>query len=311
MNIKSGGSPEPADGIHQIPLHRLHPDPFQPRTDFNQSAICDLADSISTHGVLTPLLVRPMQGPNSRGMFWIIAGERRLRAAQSLGLELLPCRIHQCENTTAAVIALAENVHRRDLSELEKAEALLRIKTLTDRTWDQIAEVVRLSPDYVKRLVGLIKLEEPVKELLREGKISARVAIALKPLSPKRQLAMAQLALDEGLSAEEIRTRAHQPRDGRASTAAAAPDLDISRSLPPLDGVCRAGVVVRALRHCGDAVEEIEAWLGQRRWPAHEAAPGQRAALRELAQRVNRLQRRLELINNGLREEETGDESYD
>lgn len=294
--------PEPLDceeGIHQLQLHRLHPDPFQPRTEFSIPAINDLANSIALHGVLTPLLVRPMQGPNSRGMFWIIAGERRLRAAQSLGLETLPCRIRPCENTTAAVIALAENVHRQDLNELEKAEALLRIKTLTDRTWDQIAEVVRLSPDYVKRLVGLIKLEEPVKELLREGKISARVAIALKPLRPKQQIDMARQALAEGLSAEEIRIKAQQPQGRRPSPARSAPELDLARSLPPLNGAVREGVVVRALRNCGNAVDEMEDWLGQRRWSAPEVPAGQRAALQELADRVQRLQSRLEHINNG------------
>ncbi|MGV3721755.1 MAG: ParB/RepB/Spo0J family partition protein [Actinomycetota bacterium] len=292
---------EYGEGIHQIQLHRLHPDPFQPRTEFSKRAIDDLANSIALHGVLTPLLVRPMRGPNSRGMFWIIAGERRLRAAQSLGLETLPCRIHPYENTTAAVIALAENIHRQNLSELEKAEALLRIKTLTDHTWEQIAELVRLSPDYVKRLVGLVKLQEPVKELLRDGKISARVAIALKPLRPKLQITMAQQAIEEGLSAEEIRARTQQPREGQRATAAPPPELDLAHSLPPSNIPVREGVVVRALHNCSGAVKEIDDWLRQRRWPALEASPGQRTALQELAEQVTRLQSRLEQINNAFR----------
>src|SRR5205085_9250699 len=112
--------------VVEIPLERLAPDPFQPRTTFAERAIQNLADSILQHGVLQPLLVRPMQGPDSRDRYWIVAGERRYRAAQILGMESLPCCIRPYENMAVAVVALAENVHREDASEIDKAAALLR-----------------------------------------------------------------------------------------------------------------------------------------------------------------------------------------
>lgn len=291
-------------GVHDIAIELLTPDPFQPRLEFKDSAIQELANSIQLHGVLTPLLVRPMQGPGSRGRFWIVAGERRYRAAQRLGLETLPCRIREYENTTAAVVALAENVHRQDLSELEKAEALLRIKTLTERTWEQIAELVKLSPDYVKRLVGLLKLSEPVKELLRDGRISARVAIALKPLPAKQQIRMAERALAEGLTAEQIRDEAQSLRGNSPRRSALEPKLERVQQLSNSESAQREGSVVRVLTDCCNAVAEVEDWICARRWTRTATSEKQRAALARLSQQVNLLQQELAQINHALRETE-------
>jgi len=289
------------DNIREIAVERLAPDPFQPRLEFNDSALKELADSISLHGILTPLLVRPMQGPGSRGRFWIVAGERRYRAAQQLGLATLPCRVRDYENTAAAVVALAENVHRQDLSELEKAEALLRIKTLTERTWEQLAELVKLSPDYVKRLVGLLKLADPVKELLRNGEISARVAIALKPMPPRHQVRMAARAVQEGLSAEQIREEAQRFRTHPAATAASPPEL------PPIEGGSdvpeREGSVVRTLRNCTRGVNEIDRWIGDRRWTAAGISRQQREELAELHHKVSLLHQQLARITYSLRDQ--------
>ena len=299
--------PEPPadpDGLHNIQVTKLTPDPFQPRLEFKEAAIRDLADSIELHGVLTPLLVRPMQGPNSRGRFWIVAGERRYRAAQLLGMETLPCRLRLYENTTAAVVALAENVHRQDLSELEKAEALLRIKTLTERTWEQIAELVKLSPDYVKRLVGLLKLADPVKELLRDGKISARVAIALKPLPPKHQIEMAQRALNEGLGAEEIREAAQQFRKSPRRRSIDPPALEPVLIRTAADDTARVGGTDRTLRECARAVEGIGDWISRRRWPRAAVTSRQRDSVDSLYEQVSLLQQQLAQLRYSLKEPE-------
>ncbi|MCC2670802.1 MAG: parB-like partition protein [Armatimonadetes bacterium] len=287
------------DAVHQMSIDRLAPDPFQPRLEFREQAIVELADSIELHGLLTPLLVRPMQGPNSRGRYWIVAGERRYRAAQRLGMTTLPCRIRAYENTAAAVVALAENVHRQDLSELEKAEALLRIKTLTERTWEQISELVKLSPDYVKRLVGLLKLAEPVKEMLRDGKISARVAIALKPLPPARQVAMAERAVAEGLGAEQIRELAQQFGRKPRKPNAAPPQLDAARASVRDSPEERRRSADRTLDECTRAIEEIDGWVTRRRW-SPGMPPRQQVAVRELYARVSVLQQQLAKIQRCL-----------
>src|SRR4051812_36372964 len=95
-------------GIGLIPLGDLSPDPFQPRKEFSQHAIRRLAESIEQHGLLQPLLVRPQQGAGSAGKYWIVAGERRYRAAHLLGMESLPCRVQEYANVAAAAAALAD-----------------------------------------------------------------------------------------------------------------------------------------------------------------------------------------------------------
>ncbi|HTE20229.1 MAG TPA: CheR family methyltransferase, partial [Armatimonadota bacterium] len=298
----------PDTAVVEIPIRDLEPDPFQPRKEFRERAVRELADSIEQHGILQPLLVRPMQGPNSRGRYWIVAGERRYRASKLLALETLPCRIRPYENMAAAVVALAENVHREDLSEIEKAEALLRIKTLTDKTWDDVSELVKLSRDYVKRLAGLLKLEDVVKQRVRAGEISARVAIALKPLSPRLQVEMAERVVKEGLTAEDVRNEARKLVQGSPRRSApAAPNLPAiiadpgEEELPP---VAREGAVVKTLRKCTQAVLEIDEWLEGRDWSPSGVSDAQRAAIQELYQRVSLLQQQLIYVRGPLKEGE-------
>lgn len=292
--------------VADLPLSLLMPDPMQPRQTFSERHVRELADSIERHGLLQPLLVRPALEAGSEGKYWIVAGERRFRAAHLLGMPTLPCRIRPYQNTAAAVIALADNVHRADLTDIEKADALLQIKTLTDRTWDEVAELVRLSRDYVKRLAGLLKLEEPVKQMLQAGQISARVAIALKPLPPKRQLELAEAVIREGLTAEQVRERSGKvlPRQRRT------PKAELAAPLSPAFGGERDGPVVGSLRECAAAVDRMETWLEGRSWAPAKVSDRQRKALDDLYERVSRLQQELIAIRQPLREtEETEAES--
>jgi ParB family chromosome partitioning protein len=292
--------------VWDIPIVNLTPDPFQPRKEFHENSIRELADSIAQHGLLQPLLVRPMQGPNSRGKYWIVAGERRYRAAQKLLMETLPCRVRPFENTTAAVAALAENVHRENLSEIEKAEALQRIKLLTEKTWEEVAELVKLSRDYVKRLVGLLKLADPVKELVRSGEISARVAIALRPLSTRQQIEMAERVIREGLTAEQIREETRKGARGRQAPASSAPDFRLPDEVAEPGGATleRAGAVVKALRECSEAVEKMDSWLEGRDWSPSKVTSKQKDGIADLNRAVVLLQQSLLGIRNRLRDAE-------
>src|SRR4051794_36139226 len=108
------------DALVQLPLEVLVPDPNQPRKTFRPQAIRELASSIEAHGILQPLIVRPKSSGAADGEYWIVAGERRYRAAQLLGLASVPCHVRPYVSTAAALVALAENVHREDLSDIEK-----------------------------------------------------------------------------------------------------------------------------------------------------------------------------------------------
>lgn len=291
------GTPETGAIVH-VAIAQLAPDPFQPRTHFSEDAIQSLAESIHQHGVLQPLLVRPMQGPNSRGKYWIVAGERRYRAAQTLGMTTLPCRVQPYENMAAAVIALAENVHRQDLSEIDKAAALYRIKTLTGRTWDEVAELVKLSRDYVKRLAGLLRLEPSVQEQVQKGIISVRTAIALRPLDARRQVEMAERVVREKLTAEQVREAIAQRRNRRQGKAETTAD--------PTDAgpAARPKTVSGLLDLHTEEVRRIDTWIDARDWAPSRVSERQRASLDRLAEAASLLQQHLLVIRQSLREAE-------
>lgn len=294
--------PQTAETTVEIAVDCLSPDPFQPRLAFKEESVRELARSIEQHGLLQPLLVRPMQGPGGRGKYWIVAGERRYRAAQLLGMTSLPCRIRPYENMAAAVIAIAENVHREDLSEIDKAAALLRLKTLTDRTWDEVAELVKLSRDYVKRLAGLLKLEPSVQEMLRAGQISVRTAIALRPLPAARQVEMAARVVAEGLSAEQVRAEVHQQKGrgrGGREDPVQSPAFVSEEDLPRIAG---HGTVGDRLQDCADAIAEIGEWLSGRDWAPSRVTEAHREALERVYEAASLLQQHLLSIRRPLRE---------
>lgn len=211
---------------------------------------------------------------------------------QFLGPELT-CRQLRREwpELAAAIVAIAENVHREDLSEIDKAAALLRLKTLTDQTWDQVAELVKLSPDYVKRLAGLLKLEPFVQEMLRSGQVSVRTAIALRPLPACQQIEMAERVIAEGLTAEQVRKAVHRRKTGHRRAAAA--HTEESAAGVELPRIAGSGSVAERLHDCADALQEIDSWLGGRDWPPSRVTAAQQEALERLYIAANRLQQHL------------------
>lgn len=312
-------NPQSAMSIVDIPLVDLEPDPFQPRKEFNEARIKELADSIEQHGLLQPLIVRPRQGPDSKGKYWIVGGERRFRAALLLGLERLPCRVLPYMNLTAAVAALVENVHREDLSDIDKAEGLRRIKGMTNKTWDEVAELVRLSPEYVRRLAGLVKLEDSVKTLVRQGQLSARTAIALKPLPPRQQVTMAERAVAEGLTAEQIREEVR--KNANAGSTRTTPASDLSRPPVPLSvlpkeavGVersgatggaarpAREGTITHTLASFIEGLDSMSEWLDGHKWPPSSLTPAQQDLIHRLYHAASQFQQRVAYIRHPLKE---------
>lgn len=301
--------PEPAAdstplemSLAMVPIANLEPDPFQPRKEFHDGSIRELAGSIEQHGLLQPLIVRPRQGPNSGGKYWIVAGERRYRAAQLLGMDALPCRVQPYLNLTAAVTALVENVHREDLSEVDKAEGLKRIKAMTDKTWEEVAELVKLSPEYVRRLAGLLKLEDSVKTMVRQGRISARTAIALKPLPPRLQVEMAERVLTEGLTAEEIReeTRRTTPQGSTRTTPRTRSASRSPEATPGDSG--RGGTVAQTLDGFVAELEAMIEWIDDRSWSPSKLTPEQKELVHRLYHTTSQLQQRVAYVRQPLKE---------
>lgn len=190
----------------EIRIDDLDPDPNQPRRNFSETTLKALSASVQEHGVLQPLVVRPLES----GRYLIVAGERRFRAARMAGLPSVPCLVKEYTPEQALAVALTENIHRDDLSDMEKSDALVQLRDLTGRTWKEIAQAVHLSHDRVMQLASLQSLVPEVKEQVRSGLLSGRKALALRPLPPHEQAALAGEAAVQGWTAEEIRSRVQQ-----------------------------------------------------------------------------------------------------
>jgi ParB family chromosome partitioning protein len=156
-------------------LSELEPNRAQPRKNFDESAISALADSIREHGMLQPVLVRPL----AFGGYQIVAGERRWRAARMLGLDEIPVVIRDLTDIETAQIALIENLQRENLNPLEEAQGFRQLQDDFNMKQDEIAKTVGRSRSAIANAMRLLRLPEQVQELLVEGSISAGHARAL------------------------------------------------------------------------------------------------------------------------------------
>jgi len=230
------GRPLPGHSF-EIRIDDLDADPSQPRRHFAEATLRALAESIADQGVLQPLLVRP----TPEGRYLIVAGERRFRAARLAGQETVPCIVKEYNAEQALAVALTENIHRDDLSDMEKSDALVQLRELTGRSWKEIGGAVRLSHDRVMQLASLQTLAQEVKEQVRGGALSGRKALALRPLPPSEQVQLAKEAAIQGWTAEEIRARAQQEL-GKAPSRSSRPRDRASAN----DSVTRNGIVAPA-----------------------------------------------------------------
>ena len=200
---ENGGLEEQVSSHNQARLRimDLEPNPEQPRQDFDDEALAELSRSIAAHGVLQPILVRPM--PN--GAYQIIAGERRWRASRAAGLAEVPVVIKELSDEEAMAAALIENLQREDLNPMEEAFGFQKLMTTFDLTQEEAARKVGKSRPVVANALRLLKLPEIVAELLRENKISTGHARALLGLENMGLMeTLAQDIVAEQLSVREV-----------------------------------------------------------------------------------------------------------
>src|ERR687884_118094 len=164
-------------GARSVPIETIRPSPFQPRRHFGEEELEGLAQSIRDKGVVQPLLVRPVNGADSG--FELIAGERRWRAAQRVGLHEVPVVVRDLADSEALEIALVENLQREDLSPLEEAEAYSRLMEEFGRSQAEVAETIGKSRSHVANTLRLLSGPAPVRQSLEQGALSAGHARAL------------------------------------------------------------------------------------------------------------------------------------
>jgi ParB family chromosome partitioning protein len=174
----------------------IQPNPYQPRQSFDETEIADLADSIRTHGILQPLVVR-----HSGDGFELIAGERRLRAAQAADWRQVPVQIRDVDDRQLAELAIVENIQRKDLNAIEKAESFQRYINEYQCTQEELAARVQVDRSTIANLIRLLELPADVKQMVQAGDISQGHARALLPLGDEQeQIEFARHIKREGLS---------------------------------------------------------------------------------------------------------------
>jgi ParB family chromosome partitioning protein len=216
-------------GPVEIAIDRIEPNPYQPRTSFDDEGLAELAASISAHGILQPILVtETLEG------YRLVAGERRLRAAQLAGLERIPAVVRQVDDRDQLELALVENLQRADLNAMEAARAYRQLHDQFGLTNEAIADQVGKARPTIANTVRLLDLEPDVQAAIEAGRASEGHGRALLGLSPTAQRELLGLALARGLSVRQVEGLARRLRDaGDVETGTAraprANDAEIER----------------------------------------------------------------------------------
>lgn len=201
-----------SDAVIQLPVDAVQPSPFQPREQFDEAALAELAESVRRHGVVQPLVVRRVGET-----YELVAGERRLRAARRAGLETVPVIVRPCTDREALELALVENLQRQDIRPLEAARAFQRLAVEFGYTQTQIAERTGRSRAAVANTLRLLQLAPAIQRCVDEGEISEGHARALLTVSePEVQQELCDYAIRNALSVRELEQKARACRTRRS-----------------------------------------------------------------------------------------------
>lgn len=191
-------------GQEELPIEEIEPNPNQPRKDFNEQGLADLADSIKREGLLQPILVRPI----GKG-YQIVAGERRWQACKLAGLEKVPVRIVEMDDERTLRVALIENLQRSDLNPLEEAQGYRDLMKAGNLTQAQVAEAVSKSRSAIANTLRLLDLPDAVQKMVYEGSISAGHARAILSIPEEdKRIQLAQRIEEKQLTVREAESMA-------------------------------------------------------------------------------------------------------
>jgi ParB/RepB/Spo0J family partition protein len=220
-------------GVRNIPLDRISPNPDQPRMNFDEQALADLASSVREHGVLQPILVRPTGQPQR---YQLVAGERRWRAAKIAELDVIPALIEQLDDETALEIGIIENLQREDLSPLEEAMIYDRMTHEHGYSVRRLAQKIGKDKGYVENRLRLAGAPTEIKQLvsLRKDTLSHAYEL-LKVEDPRKRRKLAEQVASGELSLVKLREKIEGPHPRkRAATGAATtePQVEVRHAEP-------------------------------------------------------------------------------
>jgi ParB family chromosome partitioning protein len=200
---------EQSGDLRQIPLDDIGPNPFQPRHMFDEQAITELANSLRTSGLLQPVVLRPTDD----GMYQLIAGERRWRAAQQLGWSEIGAVVREVDDRTLLTLALVENLQRDALSPIDEASGYRRLVEEFDASQHEVAELVGRDRSTVANALRLLRLPQSVQQMVHKGELDVGHARALLQLPDAKAIEkLAQQAVHDGLSVREVEARTRGSR---------------------------------------------------------------------------------------------------
>lgn len=193
-----------AEGTVTIRIEEIEPNREQPRKDFDSGALAELAESIAQHGVLQPLLLRPMVS----GGYRIVAGERRWRASRMAGLSEVPAVVREMSDEEEMLFALIENLQREDLTPLEEARGFQRLIEVQGLTQEEAAKAVGKSRPAVANALRLLNLPEDIQQMVEKGEISAGHARTLLSFANEEEMRLAAEKARSGASVRELEAMA-------------------------------------------------------------------------------------------------------
>lgn len=233
--------------VESIQIERIVPNRYQPRQVFDSSKITELAESIDEHGLLQPIVVRPIE----ENMYEIIAGERRFRALQSLHKSQADVIIRHMNDEETAVVALIENIQRENLSAVEEAEAYKKLLEIGGTTQSELAISLGKSQSFIANKLRLLKLAPKVINRLREGKITERHARAVLSLKEDDQEKLIEQVISQKLNVKQTEARVKQkigPEKVKAQSFQFSKDLTQARD--------EVGKSIQAIEQSGIRVEQ-------------------------------------------------------
>ena len=237
---ETAGSETMTPAASAVPIDLISPNPTQPRQNFRDADLQDLAASIREHGVIQPVILRP--DPERPGSYQIVAGERRWRAAQQAGLHELPAIVRELDDRKILELAIVENVQRVDLDPVEEANGYTQLVESFGYTQEELARIIGKSRSHLANTMRLLALPEPVLNMLRAGTLTAGHARAL--ITAADPVGLAQQAVARGLTVRQVEELARRlPASDRAKAPRRAPEKDADTRV--LEGDLSAAIGMR------------------------------------------------------------------
>ena len=270
--LLAGSDRKSDDELRNLPVERLKPGKYQPRTQMDETSLAELAESIKAQGVIQPILVRAIDFTPGAERYEIVAGERRWRAAQMAALADVPVLVRSIPDEQALAMALIENIQRENLNPLEEAQGLQRLIDEFGLTHQQAADAVGRSRPATSNLLRLLALTEPVQDMLLGGQIDMGHARALLPVAGGQQVGLAQRVIQKGLSVRDTERLVQQLLNPPKKAGEKEVDRDLLRLQEELSDGLGATVNIHANRKgvgkisiAFSSLDQLEGLLGRLR----------------------------------------------